>query len=59
MEWWDVNLVGRDEPEHVQGFHVPAEFFEALGITPELGRGFARDEETPGRERRVVLSDAL
>lgn len=59
MEWWDVNLVGRDEPEHLQGFRVSAGFFDALGVTPQLGRGFAIDEETPGRDRRVVLSDAL
>lgn len=59
MEWWDVNLVGRDEPEHVQGFRVSAGFFDALGVSPQLGRSFARDEETPGRDRRVVLSDAL
>src|SRR5512144_758949 len=59
MEWWDVNLVGRDEPEHVQGFRVSADFFDALGVTPQLGRGFAREEEAPGRDRRVVLSDAL
>ena len=59
MDWWDVNLVGRDEPEHLQGFRVSAGFFEALGVAPALGRSFAIEEETPGRDRRVVLSDAL
>jgi putative ABC transport system permease protein len=59
MQWWDVNLVGRDEPEHVQGFYVSAGFFDALGVTPALGRSFVRDEESRGRDRRVVLSDAL
>jgi putative ABC transport system permease protein len=31
----------------------------ALGISPELGRTFTREEDTPGSEREVVLGDAL
>jgi putative ABC transport system permease protein len=58
-QWWDVNLVGRDEPERVQGFHVSAGFFTALGVQPAMGRGFRADEETRGRDAVVVLSDGL
>ena len=57
--WWDVNLVGRDEPERVQGFRVSADFFAALGVQPALGRGFLADEETPGRHRRAVIGHGL
>src|SRR5206468_3633378 len=39
-EWWDANLVGRDEPERVLGFFVSPEFFEALDARPALGRTF-------------------
>ena len=59
FSWWDVNLVGRDEPERVQGFRVSADFFPALGVQPALGRGFLADEETTGRHRRAVIGDGL
>jgi putative ABC transport system permease protein len=59
IAWWDANLVERQEPERLQGATVSWGFFEALGIRPALGRGFVRDDETFGRHRVVVLSDAL
>jgi putative ABC transport system permease protein len=59
FRWWDANLVGRDEPEAVQGFFVTADFFPALGVEPAMGRGFLRDEETIGNHRRVVLGHGL
>ena len=36
FKWWDVNVVGRDEPERVQGFEVSAGFFDALGVQPAV-----------------------
>ena len=57
--WWDVNLVGRDEPERVQGFRVSADFFPAIGVQPAFGRGFVADEETIGRHRRAVIGHGL
>jgi putative ABC transport system permease protein len=59
MAWWDVNLVGRDEPERVQGFQVSADFFGTLGVAPALGRGFIASEETLGAHRRAVLGYGL
>jgi putative ABC transport system permease protein len=59
MLWWDVNLMGRDEPERVQGFRVSADFFPALGIQPVLGRAFDATAETPGRDRQVVIGHGL
>jgi putative ABC transport system permease protein len=59
FQWWDASVVGRDEPEAVQGFLVSADFFAALGVEPVAGRGFLKEEETPGRERKVVLSHAI
>ena len=58
-EWWDANLSGVDTPEQVAGFKVTAEFFDALGSPPVLGRSFVREEETPGNHRRAVLGHAL
>src|SRR5262249_24722064 len=36
-----------------------ANFFSFLGVPPEHGRSFSADEEMPGSERVVVISDAL
>jgi putative ABC transport system permease protein len=59
MDWWEVNLRGREEPERILGFHVSADFFPALGVHAALGRTFAPAEETPGQDRRAVLGHAL
>jgi putative ABC transport system permease protein len=59
MQWWDVSVIGRDEPESVQGFHVSPDFFHALGIQLALGRGFLPDEEVPGKHRRAVLGQGI
>ena len=59
MGWWDANLLERNDPERVQGFRVSADFFDALGVRPALGRGFVRDEETFGRHHVVVLGNEL
>jgi putative ABC transport system permease protein len=59
IEWWDANLSDRGDPERVPGFYVSAAFFDALGVRPALGRGFVRDDETWGRHRVAILSDAL
>ncbi len=59
VEWWDANLSGDEQPEQIPGFHVTAEFFEALGVRPPLGRGFVRGEERLGEHRRVVLGHSL
>ena len=58
-EWWDANIVGRDEPEAVSGFRVSADFFPALGVQPALGRNFLPEEETQGRHLRVILGHGL
>jgi putative ABC transport system permease protein len=59
FHWWDASLVGRDEPEAVQGFFVSADFFPALGVELAAGRGFLKEEETPGRDKKAVLSHAV
>jgi putative ABC transport system permease protein len=58
-EWWDANIVGRDEPERVLGFHVSTEFFAALDGRAALGRTFLAEEEVSANAKRVVLSDGL
>ena len=59
FEWWTANLVGTDEPENVLGFRVTSDFFATLGVEPMIGRTFRPDEETVGRDRQLILSNAL
>ena len=53
------NLSGGDEPERVTGLRVSANMFGVLGVRPTLGRGFVPEEEQVGRDRVVVVTDAL
>jgi putative ABC transport system permease protein len=57
--WDEVNLTGDREPQKVQAFHVPANFFETIGVHPLLGRAFLPEEEEAGKEREIVLGHAL
>lgn len=46
-------------PEAVRGVNVSPNFFSMIGVVPALGRAFTDDEERPGNNRAVVLSDRL
>ena len=52
---WTFNLTGDGPPERVDSAVVSASFFDVLGVTPHLGRGFRPEEETKGRDDVVVL----
>lgn len=56
---WECNLTGDGEPERLGGAHVSANFFSFLGVPIAHGRGFSAEEEQPGREGVVVISEAL
>jgi predicted permease len=55
----NLNLVGDGEPRRLLGARVSPNLVSVLGVSPTLGRSFAREEDQPGRERVVLLSDAL
>jgi putative ABC transport system permease protein len=57
--WYDATLSSGGEPERFSGSRVAANVFPLLGMRPQLGRGFAPEEETVGRDRVALLSDRL
>jgi putative ABC transport system permease protein len=56
---WECSLTGDGEPERLGGAQVSTNFFDVLGPPIQVGRAFRHEEEQPGRERVVVISDAL
>jgi putative ABC transport system permease protein len=56
---WECSLTGDGEPERLGGAQVSASFFSFLGVPLARGREFSADEEQPGNEHVVVISDTL
>src|SRR5580658_9748403 len=44
----DFNLTGGACPERIHYASVTASFFSVLGVQPEVGRAFRKDENSPG-----------
>ena len=56
---WRANLSGAGDPEQVPATKVSGDFFRVFGVPAQLGRTFGRDEDAPGKDRVVVISDGL
>lgn len=52
-------LAGAERAERVSAYHVSANLFPTLGVSPVRGRGFRADEEETGQDRVAVLSQAF
>jgi predicted permease len=52
-------LTGVGEPARLDGLRASAGFFPALGVQPALGRTYSPEEDQPGHEHEVLLSDSL
>ncbi|PYQ40523.1 MAG: hypothetical protein DMF77_18160, partial [Acidobacteria bacterium] len=59
IDEWETSLRTEGASEHVEAAVVSPGFFEALGVAPAAGRAFLREEAQKGRDRRVILTDAL
>jgi predicted permease len=55
----NFKLTGTGDPKPVTGIAVAANFFPVLGVDPELGRSFTRDESISGGRAAVMLSHAF
>src|SRR5581483_8663823 len=53
------NLTGSGEPLFLEGIRASSGFFPALGLAPAMGRWFTDEEDRPGHEHVVVLSDRV
>jgi predicted permease len=56
---WTMALTGAGEPARVTIGRVSGNVFETLGVQPFLGRAFTEEAARPGRDRVIVLGDAL
>ncbi|HTQ87159.1 MAG TPA: ABC transporter permease [Candidatus Solibacter sp.] len=59
LETADFVLTRAGEPEQLHGARVSANLFTMLGVRPQIGRSFLPEEEEPGRDREVMISDAV
>ena len=50
-----VTVSGGDQPERVPGAQVSANYFQVLGVSPALGRGFLPGEDQAGHDRVAIL----
>lgn len=55
----NLTLTGRGEPLQVAAGRVSPNFFDTLGVTPQIGRTFAEEEGRPEGKPVIMLSDSL
>jgi predicted permease len=58
-EFNSFNLTGRDNPESINASKVSSDFFQTLRVPPMMGRTILPDEDQPGHDHVVILSNAL
>ena len=55
----DMTLTGYGGAEQIAGARVSANLFDVLGIVPKLGRTFVPEEDNPGHDHVVMLTDSF
>jgi len=55
----DFNITSGDEPEHIAGTMVSANYFDTLGVNFTRGRGFLPGEDQALAERVAIIGDGL
>src|SRR5579863_2723220 len=54
-----VNLTSDGEPQRLVMGRSSAELFPVLGVEPRIGRNFLKEEDRPGSDHVVLMTDAL
>jgi putative ABC transport system permease protein len=54
-----ANLTGAGDPVQIPVAYVTTQFLATLRANPEMGRGFLAEEDEPGRDNVVLLSNEL
>ena len=54
-----MNASGTDAPEAVSVISTQANFFQLLGVSPQIGRAFSAGEDRKGADHIALLSDAF
>ncbi len=54
-----INLTYQNQPRRYTGGYVTHDFFRTLGVSPVIGRDFLPEEDRPGVNKAVILSDGL
>jgi len=54
-----VTVQGTNGPQRIQILRVTSEFFRAIGVGPAIGRTFTTEEDSPGKNTVMILSDGL
>jgi ABC-type antimicrobial peptide transport system permease subunit len=55
----EINLTGQDEPERIRYGRVSAGFLSLLGVRPAIGRAFLDEEDRPGQNHVVMITQGL
>jgi predicted permease len=55
----NVNLTGSSQPERIRLLTIAPNYFAVLSVKPQLGRTFNPEDQTPGFNLEVVISDGL
>ena len=54
-----VNVTYQGQPKRYTGGYISHDFFRTLGVSPVMGRDFLPEDDRPGVDKAVLLSDAL
>ena len=59
LESRNLSGIPGQEPERISVAYVTANFFNVIGLPPQIGRTFTEDEDKPGAPSLAVISDRL
>ncbi|HSW49329.1 MAG TPA: ABC transporter permease, partial [Bryobacteraceae bacterium] len=59
LRWERMTLRGTGGPRAVGAVTATAGFLATLGVSPLIGRDFTTEEDQPGRDRVVLITDRL